>query len=329
MRFPTLAAGILCAATAAAEEPPTLTILAYDSVANYLGPAVAEAFEPRCGCRLDFVAMGGSAELVPRLAGEAARHGADVVLGLETNNLARAAATGLFAPHGLEAEAPDLPVDFAHPQFLPYAWSPLALIYDADRLDGPPPASFAELVDSDLSIVLQNPHTSTTGLALVTWIEAAFGDDAEAVWQGLAPRLHRVVPTWADAYHPVFRQGQADMVLSYATSPGWHLDAEGDAGPRAALFAEGHYVRLEVAGLFADAPEPGLARDFLAFTQEPGFQALIPEIRVMYPVATPPDGLPEAYAGLPVPERLLLLEPEAAEARREAALAVWRRATGR
>lgn len=329
MRIASLAAGLALVAAGAAAETPTLTVLAYDSVARYLGPAVAERFEPQCGCRLNFVAMGGSAELVPRLAREAARHRADVVLGIETNHVARAEASGLFAPHGVEAQAPDLPVDFAHPLFLPYAWSYLAFVYDAERLAGPPPGSFAELADSDLSIVIQNPHTSTTGLALVMWIEAAFGPEAEAVWRALAPRIHRVVPTWADAYHPIFRKGEADMVLSYSTSPGWHIAEEGNHAVRAALFDEGHYVRVEVAGLFADAPEPELARAFLAWTQGPEFQALLPEIRVLYPVATPPEGLPPAYAGLPRPARALLLPPDEAEARREAALAIWRRTTAR
>jgi thiamine transport system substrate-binding protein len=327
-RFPALAAGLLIAAPGLAETP-TLTILAYDSVARYLGPALAEEFEPRCSCRLDFVALGGSAELVPRLAAEAERHRADLVLGIETNNAARAAATGLLVPHGVDAEAPDLPVRFDDPLFLPYAWSHLAFIYDADRLEGRPPASFAELAESDLTVVIQNPHTSTTGLGLVMWIEAAFGDRAEAVWESLAPRIHRVVPTWSDAYHPIFREGQVDMVLSYATSPGWHRAEEDDDGPRTALFEEGHYVRIEVAALLADAPEPDLARNFLAFLLAPEAQALIPEIRVMYPAAIPEAGLPEAYAGLPLPESTLFLGPEEAEARREPALAAWRAATGR
>ncbi len=298
-----LAAGFVwMAAAAVVNARPVLTIFAYDSIAYDLGPAVPEVDEPRCGCALNFVPLGGRAALVPRLVREAALHRPDLVLGIEPNNLARARATGLFAPHGISASQPDLPVVFTDPLFLPYAWSRLACIDDANRLEDEPPQNFRELIDSERSLVLQNRHTLTTGLGLVMRIEAAYGAEAEDIWRGLAARISRVVPSWANAYHPIFRQGQADMVLSYETSPGWHLSEENDDGPRAALFEAGHSVRIEVAATFADAAKPERLRDFLSFTQEPAFQALIPKIRVMYPVATPPEGLPPALRKTAAPE---------------------------
>lgn len=327
VRIPALILALLSPALPRA-EPPTLTILAYDSFATYAGPPVAEAFEARCNCRVDFVGMGGSGEFVPRMLREAAQTEADLVFGIETNTLDRAAATGLFRPHGIEVPAPDLPVSWDSETFVPVNWGYYAFIYDTDRV-AEPPQSFAELIASDLTIAIQNPHTSTTGLGLLMWIEAAYGDDAAAVWQGLAERATRVVPTWADAYHPIFRKDGVDMVLSYSTSPAYHIHEEDDTTLRAAIFDEGHYVRLEVAGMLAGTDTPDLAREFLRFTATEAFQSALPTRRWLYPAWTPEAGLPEAFRALDVPERALILSPAEADARREPALAVWRRATGR
>ncbi len=61
------------------------------------------AFEETCGCDLKLVGTGDGAALLARLKLEGARSTADVVLGLDTNLIAAAAETGLFAPHGVEA----------------------------------------------------------------------------------------------------------------------------------------------------------------------------------------------------------------------------------
>ena len=38
------------------------------------------------------------------------------------------------------------------------------------------------------------------------------------------------------------------MVLSYSTSPAYHMIAEGKENYKAVQFEEGHYVQIEVAG---------------------------------------------------------------------------------
>ena len=327
MKSPSLAAGTLLATTlTAAADTPTLTIHAYDSFANNAGPGIAEAFEETCACRVEIIGTGPSAQLLSGL--EDAQERPDLVLGIDTNNLTAARDSGLFQPHAVTLPPLDMPLDWDDSLFLPYNWGFYAFIYDSTRLDEPP-ASFADLIASDLRVVIQDPQHSTTGLGLMMWGEAAFGDDAQAVWQALAERPGtQVVPRWADAYHPIFRAGEADMVLSYATSPAYHVIMEGDDGPRAALFDEGHYVRIEVAGLLADAREPDLARAFLDFMFTDGFQSVIPTTRWLYPVVTPDGGLPAAFGDLIEPGAALLFAPDEAAARREPALARWREAFG-
>lgn len=328
MRFPTLAAGLMIATAnaASAEERPVLTIHAYDSFASNAGPGIAEAFEAICDCRVEITGTGPSGDLLPGLIAADPADRPDLALGIDTNNLAAARASGLFAAHGWTAPPLDMPVAWEDALFLPYNWGYYAFIYDSARLETPP-GSFRELIDSDLRVVIQDPQVSTTGLGLLMWVEAAHGEEAGEVWQALADRPQtRVVPRWADAYHPIFRAGEADLVLSYATSPAYHVIVEEDDGPRAAAFEEGHYLRIEVAGLLQDAREPELAREFLEFMFTDGFQEVIPTTRWLFPAVIPSGGLPEAFAELIRPEPPLLFAPAEAEARRDAALARWRAA---
>jgi thiamine transport system substrate-binding protein len=324
-----LATGIALAASTAAAERPVLTVLTYDSFVSDWGPgpAIKAAFEAECGCDLRLIGAGDGAALLARVRLEAGRGGADVVLGLDTNLTAAAAATGLFAPHGIEPPPLDLPVTWDDPLFLPYDWGWFAFVHDTTRLPEAP-ASFEALAASDVRIVIQDPRSSTPGLGLVMWVEAAYGDRAGEIWAGLADNIVTVTPGWSEAYG-LFLQGEADMVLSYTTSPAYHRIAEGDATKAAAAFAEGHYMQVEVAGVLAAAPQPELARDFLRFMLTDAFQGAIPTTNWMYPAVTPAAGLPEGFGTLHVPAVSLLFPPEEAEARRAAAIETWRAALAR
>jgi thiamine transport system substrate-binding protein len=317
-----IAAGLL-AATPAAAQTPVLTVYTYDSFVTEWGPgpAVEAAFEATCGCDLKFVAAGDGAALLARLRLEGERTEADVVLGLDTNLTAAATATGLFAPHGLEAPALDLPVAWDDPVFLPFDWGWFAFVHDTTRLPTPP-ASFRDLADSDVTILIQDPRSSTPGLGLLMWVKAAYGEEAPAIWAALADNIVTVTKGWSEAYG-LFLEGEADMVLSYTTSPAYHLIAEDDPTKAAAAFSEGHYMQIEVAGAVASSDAPELARDFLAFMLSDAFQSVIPTTNWMYPAVTPEAGLPEGFGTLHVPATSLLVPAAEAEAARDTALAEW------
>jgi ABC transporter substrate-binding protein (ThiB subfamily) len=112
-------------------------------------------------------------------------------------------------------------------------------------------------------------------------------------------RVLTVTPGWSEAYG-LFTSGEAPMVLSYTTSPAYHMVAEDTDRYQAAEFSEGHYLQIEVAGLLANAPEKDLARQFLGFMMTPGFQNEIPTNNWMLPARTghhgPAAGL--RHAGL-------------------------------
>ncbi|WP_415182873.1 thiamine ABC transporter substrate binding subunit [Phaeovulum sp.] len=327
MRFTSMLAGLLLSTPVWAADLPVLTVYAYDSFTSEWGPgpAIEAAFEATCGCDLQLVGAGDGAALLSRVLLEGDQSPADVVLGLDTNLTAQAAASGLFAPHGLAA--PTLPVAFDDALFTPFDWGWFAFVYDTTKL-ATPPDSFKALAASDLKVVIQDPRSSTPGLGLLMWVKAAYGDAAPGIWADLADNIITVTPGWSEAYG-MFLAGEADMVLSYTTSPAYHIIAENDMTKAAAPFTEGHYLQVEVAGKLAATDQPELADAFMAFIGTEPFQSVIPETNWMYPAVTPAAGLPKGFETLMTPEKSLLFTAEEAEAARKGALSEWRSALSR
>ncbi len=316
-------AGLALCASGALAETPVLQVLTYDSFTSEWGPgpAIETAFEEVCGCDLQFVGAGDGAALLARLLLEGPRTDADIILGLDTNLTAAARDTGLFAPHGVEAEL-SLPIAWGDPNFLPFDWGYFAFVGNAGE---PEPTSLRALADSEINIVIQDPRSSTPGLGLLMWVKTAYGDEAQSIWADLADNIVTVTPGWSEAYG-LFLDGEADAVLSYTTSPAYHLIAEEDASKVAWGFDEGHYLQVEVAGKLASTDQSELADQFMAFMVTDAFQSVIPTTNWMYPAATPADGLPEGFDTLLTPTKALLLPPEEAAAARDAALDEWRSA---
>ena len=307
-------------ASATQAQDQQLTVYTYDSFITDWGPgpAIEAAFEAECGCDLVFSGHGDGAALLSRLRLEGARSEADVVLGLDTNLTAAAAGTDLFAPHGLTLDL-DLPIAWDDATFVPYDWGYFAFVGNAD---GPAPSSFQELAASDVSIVIQDPRSSTPGLGLAHWVDAAYPGDAAAIWAELADNVVTVTPGWSEAYG-LFLEGEADLVLSYTTSPSYHAIAEEDDSKVALLFDEGHYMQVEVAGIVAGTDTPELAQAFLGFLLSDAAQSVIPTTNWMFPAVMPEGGLPDGFAEPLTADQSLLLSAEAAAARRDAAIEAW------
>mgnify|MGYP001813804966 FL=1 len=318
-----VAAGLVLCASSAWAETPVLQVMTYDSFVTEWGPgpAIEAAFEATCACDLQFVGTGDGAALLARLQLEGPRTDADIVLGLDTNLTAAARETDLFAPHGVTADL-DLPIEWTDTEFLPFDWGYFAFVGNAGAAQA---TSLRDLADSDLKIVIQDPRSSTPGLGLLMWVKTAYPDDAASLWADLSDNIVTVTSGWSEAYG-MFLEGEADAVLSYTTSPAYHLIAEEDASKIAWAFEEGHYMQVEVAGKVAGTDQPELADAFLAFMVSDAFQSVIPTTNWMYPAVTPADGLPKGFETLVTPETALLLSPEDAAALRDGALDEWRTA---
>jgi thiamine transport system substrate-binding protein len=308
---------------ASADEPPMLTVYTYSSFTSDWGPgpAIKKAFEAECACKLNFVAVEDGVVLLSRLRLEGAASPADVVLGLDTNLTAEAAATGLFSPHGMDLSGLQLPIAWRDKTFVPYDFGYFAFVYDSTKLKNPP-RSLADLVGGAASdkILIEDPRSSTPGLGLLLWIKQVYGDQAPTIWRKLKPRILTISKSWDEAYG-LFLKGEAPLVLSYTTSPAYHIIEEKKTQYAAAAFPEGQYLQIEVAGVTAHAPHPELARKFLAFMVTSKFQDVIPTTNWMFPVTPVTGGLPAAFPSIPA--KSLAIAPEDVAAHRKAWIDEW------
>lgn len=318
------ALALLAATPAFAQEKPVLTVYAGDYIASEWGPGpkIEEGFEAFCNCDLTFV----TGDILPRILMEGEGTKADIVFGLNTDVTARARASGLFAPHGQDTSDLSLPVEWSDDIFLPYNWGETAFIYDETRLENPP-ASFQELLDApdDLKIVIQDPRSSISGLALLLWVKSVYGEDAQSAWEKLAPKVLTVTKGWSESYG-MFTDGEADMVLSYTTSPAYHIAAEDDLTKKAAIFPEGHYFMAELAAQVKSTDQPELAQQFMDWILTEDFQQTVPLANWSLPSKLPQDQWPQVMRDLPRPEKTLFYSEDKAEALREPALNEWLRA---
>jgi thiamine transport system substrate-binding protein len=311
--------------TAPVHADGTLTVYTYESFTAEWGPGpqVEKAFEAECGCDLKFVSVADGVALLNRVKLEGAGTRADIVLGLDTNLTAEAKGSGLFAPTGIDQSALAVPGDWKDDTFVPFDYGYFAVVYDTEKVPNPP-KSLAELVDGDegIKIAIEDPRTATPGLGLVLWVKSVYGDKAGEAWAKLKRRVLTVTPGWSEAYG-LFTKGEAQMVLSYTTSPAYHVIAENTQRYQAASFAEGHYLQIEVAGMTANGAKNPLAQKFLAFMVTPAFQDVIPETNWMFPAAKTSRPLNPAFEKLVKPAKTLLFSPEEVAANRKAWVEEW------
>lgn len=318
-----LAISIL-SSTPAWAEPSVLTVYASSSFASEWGPgpAIEEAFEKICACDLQY----RTGDIIPTLMLEGARTEADIAIGIATDETKRARDTGLFAPHNQSLNDLTLPIEWTDEVFLPFDYGDTAFIYDNTKLTHPP-TSFEELaaLPEDVKIVIQDPRSSGAGLALVLWVKSIYGDEAEEYWTRLAPHILTVTKGWSEAYG-LFTRGEADMVMSYITSPAYHLIVEKDATKVAAIFGEGHYFTAETVAQIAGTDQPELAQKFMDFILSETFQEMIPRTNFGFPVKLAPEKLPAEFAQLNLPAKSIFYSEDEVAALREGAIAEWQRA---
>ena len=320
-----VAASFLLPSLGIAQDKKVLTVYTYESFVSEWGPGpkVKAAFEKTCDCTVNFVGVADGVALLNRLKLEGASSKADVVVGLDTNLIAEAKETGLFEASGIDASAAKVPGGFKDDVFVPYDYGHFAVVYDTQTLKNPP-KSLKELVEGDPSqkIAIQDPRTSTPGLGLLLWVKSVYGDKAPEAWAKLKDRVLTVTPGWSESYG-LFTKGEVPMVLSYTTSPAYHMVAEHSERYQAASFEEGHYIQIEVAGLLKNAPEKELGKTFLSFILTPGFQDAIPENNWMMPVITTSQPLPDAFNKLVQPTKTFLMSPEEVAKNRKAWIDEW------
>ena len=308
----------------------TLNVYTYDSFAAEWGPGpkIKQNFEAECQCELNFVAMDSSVGILSRVQLEGSASEADVLLGLDLNLMQAAKSSGLLAAHGVDTSGVNLASGWSDTHFVPFDHGHFAFIYNTETL-ATPPTSLKEVVENPhLRVIYQDPRTSTPGLGLLLWMKAVYGEQAPEAWQKLASHTVTVTKGWYDGYS-LFLKGEADVVLSYTTSPAYHIVAEGEHKYQAALASEGYYPQIEVAAMLKNSQNPELAKRFMQFILQPGFQSTIATGNWMLPVVDQAEPLPTAFDAPLAVNNTLLLSAEQVAKQRKAWVNEWLDATTR
>jgi thiamine transport system substrate-binding protein len=318
---------VFCHSCFAKEKKQVLTVYTTKSFASNWAEdshPLSREFEEFCNCKTELVALDSGGTLLSRLMFEGKGSKADIVIGLDLNLLYQAEATGLFLPHNLSAKTfNNLPMEWNNESFIPYDFGYFSFIYNRAKFKSPP-TSLKELVESDrkYKIIIQDPRSSTVGMGLLTWMKHVYGDDAKSAWKKLFKKVLTVSGSWGESYG-LFMHGEADMVMSYSTSPAYHMIAESDFSYAAADFSEGHYLQVEVAGILYNSVNHELSRKFLEFLMSKNFQRYIPLNNFMYPVIDIGDEMPKAYSELITPRKMLFFPEEVTNKNKNSWIAEW------
>jgi len=315
----------LTAATSINAAERELTVYTYDSFVSEWGmaPKIKPAFEAQCDCTINFVGLEDAVALLQRIKLEGANSKADLVLGLDLNLIDEAKKSGLFSRHQVDTSKLDLPITWSDDTFVPFDYGYFAFVYDTKALPNPP-TSLEELINADpsLKVIIQDPRSSTPGLGLMLWMKSVYGDNASQAWAKLSDNILTTTKGWSEAYFSLFLAGEAPMVLSYSSSPAYHMAIEGNDQFQAAAFAEGHYLQVEVAAKLAKSNQQALADEFLNFMVSEEFQRHAPLTNVMYPVS-PEVTMPKAYNKLIAPAKVLKIDDALVNSQRKDWVKEW------
>ena len=304
-----------------ADDTPTLRVATYDSFidapSTSPGPWLKETFEERFDAEIEWATPDNGLNHYVERRASGAGIDADLFVGVNTDDLVRIddrldddlfATDGLDGVDGLDDVREGLWFD-PRDRAVPYATNYISLVYDGTATDAP--ATFEGLLEEDHrgALITQNPGASTTGRAFLLHTVHRFGADDLAgedgddeydyldFWADLQGNDVRVLGSWNDAY-AAWSGGEAPMVVSYSTDQVF-ADMEGaDLAEHQVRFLNDQaYANPEGAALFADADEPELAREFVAFLLDPEVQGEIAQRNVQFP-ATDTADLPADYAEL-------------------------------
>ena len=333
-----LALGLIAAmALPAAGDEDRITLMTHDSF--WLPEGAIEAFEAEHDVTVQLLPSGDAGSMVNQAILTAENPLADVMYGVDNTFLSRALEAGIFEPYtspGLAHVPAALQLDAQH-RVTPIDVGYVCLNLDRAAFEGdalPWPETLEDLAGPALAgqLVVENPATSSPGLAFLLATVAAFGEDGWAdYWAALRDNDVTVASGWEEAYYGYFSgagggEGGLPIVVSYASSPVAEViygpDPEADVSPTAAVEA-GCFEQIEFAGVLAGTEQPKLAGALVDHLLSAEVQAELPLAMFVYPARTDVS-LPEAFERHAlVPVAPATLDPAVIDANREAWISEW------
>ena len=317
------------------DQPNDVVLVTHDSFA--ISPDVKKAFEEESGMKLEILKAGDAGEVVTRALLTVGNPEGDVLFGFDNNLLARALAGDVlesYKPPDLASVDPALVLDPGH-RATPVDRGDVCLNYDKGWYESrhiPPPRSLADLAHPRYrdQLVVENPATSTPGLAFMLATIAEFGDGWKDYWSKLRANGVLVVDGWEDAYYSRFSgsagsKGNRPVVVSYASSPPAEVIF---AKPRPSTAPTGVveascFRQIEFAGVLRGAKNVEGARKLVDFMLSKRFQEDIPLQMFVFPARTDAALPPEFERFAVVPAHPLELPPAEIDQNRESWVDTW------
>lgn len=315
--------------------PGKLVVLSHDSWA--ISDAVLDAFENAHGVTVEIALGGDAGEMVNKAILTKDAPLADVLYGVDNTFLSRALEAEIFDPYTPPALS-DVPADLmsgTNGVVTPIDYGDVCLNFDREVFGNRAPQKIEELTDSRYraQLVVENPATSSPGLAFLLATIDRFGDSANYSWQDYWRDLREndvlVENDWETAYYSSFSggagAGDRPIVVSYATSPVAEVvfsDPPVATAPTGVVF-DGCFRQVEYAGVLRGAKAPELARQFVDFMISAEFQSDIPLNMFVFP-ANPQATVPEVFsvnaAAVPSP---ITMDPATIAANRDEWVNEW------
>jgi len=293
--------------------PVTLTIMTHDSFA--ISEDVAQAFEEEFNVKLVFLKSGDTGAALNRAILMKDAPEADVFYGVDNTFLSRAVQEGIFESYTSPVLA-EIPEEFTaglSGVVTPIDYGDVCINYDRAWFAASGLAVPGSLEDLTLPaygnpqgeglLVVENPATSSPGLAFLLATIAEYGEDGYLdYWRALKANGVVVVNDWETAYYTNFSassgKGLQPMVVSYATSPAAEVIYASEPlteAPTASIIDPNTCFRqIEYAGILKGTSNPELAQRFIDFMLSPRFQEDVPLQMFVYPV-NPQAGLPAEF----------------------------------
>jgi thiamine transport system substrate-binding protein len=324
-------------ATPGTTEPQTLTVMTHDSFS--VSEEVVAAFETANNAKVTFLQSGDTGSVLNKAILTKDAPLADVLFGVDNTFLSRALEAEIFESYA-SPELANIPNAFkldSSNSALPVDYGDVCINYDkayfADNSLAVP-QSLEDLTQPEYAglLVVENPATSSTGLAFLLATVAHFGEDGYlAYWRDLKANGVVVVDGWETAYYTNFSassgRGPQPMVVSYGTSPAAEVifaDPPIDDAPTASILGTDTCFRqIEFVGILKGTPNRPLAEKFVDFMLGKQFQEDVPLQMFVYPV-NPNAALPEAFVKYAqAPEQTASLSPDLIASNREKWIQEW------
>jgi len=330
--------GVACAGDRDAGQD-AITLVAYDSFPEAdtsLNDAL-DAFSAETGIDVELVIAGDTGTMVSKAALTTGNPEGDVMFGVDNAFLSRTVDADVFEPYeaaGLDGVAEELTALVPDGEATPVDYGDVCVNYDIgwfDERDLEPPADLAALADPayrDL-LVVENPATSSPGLAFVLASIAAFGEDGWAdYWTQLRDNGVEVVEGWTEAYYERFTWaggGPKPLVVSYGSSPPSEVIFADPPvqSPPTAVIESTCFRQVEFAGVLRGTDSPEAARKLVDFFVSEEFQSEVALNLFVYP-ARADVALPTEFEGVAViPEDPYTVDPDTIAAERESWIDTW------